>query len=128
MATMNGKRPGIWQSRLCAKISVMTLLALLLAGSASGQAGGASTPTYTFTTIDVPGAGTAALQGTLGVNNNAPGDITGIYLTAPNVAHGFVRSAATGTITTFDAPHAGTSLNQGTFPVRIEQAGNITGM
>lgn len=128
MATMNGKRLGMWQSRLSAKISVVTLLALLLTGSASGQAGSASAPTYTFTTIDVPGAGTAALQGTLGVNNNAPGDITGIYLTAPNVAHGFVRSATTGTITTFDAPHAGTSLNQGTFPVRIEQAGNITGM
>jgi len=128
MATKNGKRPGIWQSRLCARIIVATLVALVLAGSAAAQGGGSSTSTYTFTTIDVPGAGTAALQGTLGVNNNAPGDITGIYLTAPNVAHGFVRSAATGTIIPFDSPHAGTSLNQGTFPVRIEQAGNITGM
>ena len=128
MTTMNGKRRWAWQLRLCAKIIMATLVALLLAGGAAAQGGGASAPSYTFTTIDVPGAGTAALQGTLGVNNNALGDITGIYLTAPNVAHGFVRSATTGTITTFDAPNAGSSLNQGTFPVRIEQAGNITGM
>ncbi len=92
------------------------------------QAGGSSSPTYTFTAIDVPGAGTGMLQGTIGASINVGGDITGVYLTAPNVAHGFVRAAATGTITKFDAPNAGASLNQGTFPVRIEAAGNITGM
>ena len=87
-----------------------------------------STPTYTFTTIDVPGAGTGMLQGTIGTSLNAGGDVTGVYLTAPNVAHGFVRAAASGTISKFDAPNAGTSLNQGTFPARIEALGNITGM
>lgn len=68
------------------------------------------------------------LQGTIGVSINAGGDIAGIYLTAPNVAHGFVRAASTGTITEFDAPSAGTALNQGTFPASIDTAGDIAGM
>jgi len=81
----------------------------------------------TFTTFDVPGAGTGVLQGTGGVSINAAGDIAGIYIVAPNVAHGFVR-AADGTITTFDAPNAGTGMNQGTFPISINTAGVIVGM
>jgi len=80
----------------------------------------------TFTTFDVPGAGTGVLEGTTGVSINAAGDIAGIYLVSPNVAHGFVR-AANGTITTFDAPNAGTGMNQGTFPVSINMAGDIAG-
>jgi len=80
----------------------------------------------TFTTFDVPGAGTGVLQGTIGLSINAAGDIAGIYLVSPNVAHGFVR-AANGTITTFDAPNAGTGMNQGTFPVSINMAGDIAG-
>src|SRR5208282_949635 len=78
--------------------------------SALAQGGGGSNPTYTFTAIDVPGAGTGMLQGTIGTSLNVGGDITGVYLTAPNVAHGFVRIAATGMIAKFDAPDAGTSL------------------
>lgn len=97
-------------------------------GRPSAAQGGGVASGYTFTTIDVQGAGTGMLQGTIGVSLNGAGDITGVYLTPPNVAHGFVRSAATGTITAFDAPNAGTSKNQGTFPIRIEAAGNITGM
>jgi hypothetical protein len=99
-----------------------------LATPGRAQAGGSSSPTYTFMTIDAPGAGTGLLQGTIGASLNVGGDVTGVYLTAPNVAHGFVRAAATGTITPFDAPNAGTNKNQGTFPIKIETAGNITGM
>ena len=80
-----------------------------------------------FTTFDVPGAGTGVLQGTSGLSINAAGDIAGVYLVSPNVAHGFVR-AADGTITTFDAPNAGTGMNQGTFPVSINTAGDIAGV
>ena len=47
----------------------------------------------TFTTIDVPGAGTGVFQGTIGLSINAVGDIAGFYIVAPNVAHGFVRAA-----------------------------------
>jgi hypothetical protein len=81
----------------------------------------------TFTTIDVPGAGTGVFQGTIGLSINAAGDIAGFYIVAPNVARGFVR-AANGAITKFDAPNAGTGRNQGTFPVSINTAGDIAGM
>ncbi|HET8923588.1 MAG TPA: hypothetical protein VFN26_11400 [Candidatus Acidoferrum sp.] len=87
---------------------------------AAGSAG------LTFTIIDAPGAGTAALQGTLPVSINATGVIAGAYIVAGPVAHGFVR-APNGTITTFDAPDAGTSKNQGTFSVSINAAGAIAG-
>lgn len=91
--------------------------------SVQAQGGGSGT----FTVFDAPGAGTGMLQGTMGTSINNSGDIAGIYLTAPNVAHGFVRAAG-GTITTFDAPNAGTSLNQGTFPASINANGDIAGM
>ncbi len=92
------------------------------------QAGGGSSPTYTFTTIDVLGAGKSALQGTLAITNNAGGDTAGVYIDNSYAAHGFVQAGATGTISKFDAPNAGTIKNQGTFPIRIENGGNITGM
>lgn len=97
-------------------------------GAFGGQAGGGSSPTYTFTTIDAPGVGKSALQGTLAITNNAGGDVAGVYISDSYAAHGFVRVAATGTISTFDAPDAGTASTQGTFVTRIELAGNITGM
>jgi hypothetical protein len=70
------------------------------------------------------------LQGTMGTSINDGGDIAGVYLTAPNVAHGFVRTVVNGTATfaTFNAPGAGTSLNQGTFPASINAAGDVVGM
>ena len=82
----------------------------------------------TFTVFDAPGAGTGMLQGTMGTSINDAGEIAGIYLTAPNVAHGFVRANTTGAIAAFDAPNAGTSLNQGTFPASINAGGDIAGM
>src|SRR5215467_7840816 len=82
----------------------------------------------TFTIIDAAGAGTGLLQGTIGVNVNAQGDLVGTFLTAPNIAHGFVRTAASGTIAEFNSPHAGTNLNQGTFALGIDAAGDAAGM
>jgi hypothetical protein len=86
--------------------------------------------TLNFTTFDAPGAGTGMLQGTMGTSINDAGDIAGVYLTAPNVAHGFVRTLANGTASfaTFDAPNAGTSLNQGTFSASIDTGGDVAGM
>jgi len=81
-----------------------------------------------FTVFDAPGAGTGMLQGTMGTSINDAGDIAGIYLTAPNVAHGFVRPATAGTITQFDAPNAGSGKNQGTFPAGINSGDDIAGM
>jgi hypothetical protein len=113
----------------CAAIAgVMTLPKVHGASGAQAGASSSSTPTYTFTTIDVPGVGNSALQGTLAISINAGGDIAGVFITASNAAHGFVRAAATGTISKFDAPNAGTAVTQGTFATRIELAGNVTGM
>ncbi|MGH7484432.1 MAG: chitobiase/beta-hexosaminidase C-terminal domain-containing protein, partial [bacterium] len=82
----------------------------------------------TFTTFEAKDAGTGALQGTFGTSINAAGDIAGVYVTPPNVAHGFVRAAATGAITEFDVSAAGTATNQGTFPASINAGGDIAGM
>jgi hypothetical protein len=130
------------QARRAAAVAVLCLAMLTLGvvgltkvngalrTAESPQEATASGSTLTFTVFDAPGAGTAMLQGTLGTSINDAGDIAGVYLTAPNVAHGFVRTVANGTATfaTFDAPGAGTSLNQGTFPASINTAGDVAGM
>jgi hypothetical protein len=84
----------------------------------------------TFTVFDAPGAGSGALEGTIGTSINDAGEIAGVHLTAPNVAHGFVRTIASGTATfaNVNAPHAGTSKNQGTFPASINVSGDVAGM
>jgi hypothetical protein len=69
------------------------------------------------------------IEGTVGFSINDAGDITGTYIDASGVAHGFVR-AANGTMTPFDAPGAGTagtSLFPGTAAVSINDLGDITG-
>ena len=76
----------------------------------------------TFITFDAPDAGTGRLQGTVPANINAPGAITGYYVDANYVGHGFVR-ASDGAITTFDAPGA---VN-GTGPSGINPAGVVIG-
>jgi hypothetical protein len=48
-------------------------------------------PFGAITTFDVPGAGTAAGQGTLPATPNLFGAITGQDIDANNVHHGFVR-------------------------------------
>src|SRR5262249_12953121 len=90
----------------------------------------ASASTLTFTSFDAPGAGTGMLQGTLGTSINDGGEIAGIYLTAPNVAHGFVRTAANATahLAPVAPPAAGTNLNRETSPGIITAAGDIAGI
>lgn len=83
-----------------------------------------------ITTFDPPGEGPQGLgcfaDCSLGLNDS--GAITGSYLDANNVVHGFVRSPE-GKFTTFDAPGADTTAGDfnGTFPVSINDEGVITG-
>jgi hypothetical protein len=88
-----------------------------------------------FITFDAPGAGTSSGQGTgcfaytdCSVLINDWGAITGYYLDANNVFHGFLRSPE-GKFTSFEAPGADTTANDfnGTVPNAINDAGAITG-
>jgi hypothetical protein len=82
------------------------------------------------TTFDVPGAGPQGIgcYSDCSIGLNDWGAVTGYYLDANNVYHGFVRSA-TGKVTSFDAPGANTTPGaySGTFPVSINDQGEITG-
>jgi hypothetical protein len=83
----------------------------------------------TITAFDVPGAGTGPGQGTLigTVDNlNSTGTISGYFLDASDVYHGYTRTAD-GTTTQLDDPNAGTGPQQGTEFSGINDAGMITG-
>jgi hypothetical protein len=80
----------------------------------------------TFSTFDVPGAGTGPGQGTLPESNNTLGAIAGNYLDGSGVDHGFLRDTQ-GTFSTFDVPGAGTGAGQGTVPLDNNDSGAITG-
>ena len=56
-----------------------------------------------ITTLDAPGAGTLAGQGTQALSINDAGEVSGVYIDATYVQHGFVRDAS-GNYTTFDVP------------------------
>jgi hypothetical protein len=83
-----------------------------------------------FITFDAPGAGTAvgSGEGTYPIANNPAGAITGWYVDANYLAHGFLR-APDGKFTIFDAPGAGTVVGswQGTYPMGNNPAGVTTG-
>jgi hypothetical protein len=74
-----------------------------------------------FITFDAPGAGTGFFQGTFPASINEAGDITGNYVDANGVGHGFVR-ASNGSFTTFDVP-GGTTTGASS----INPAGSVTG-
>ena len=78
------------------------------------------------TTFDVPEAGTASGQGTFAVGINLLGAITGYYIDAKNVMHGFVRSPD-GKLTTFDDPNATSQAGGGTLVHGINLEGAIVG-
>src|ERR1700689_1537534 len=64
-----------------------------------------------FTTINAPGAGTAAGQGTFVANMNNLGVIAGFTIDSNGVQHGFIDSG--GRFTTINDPNAGTAGGQG---------------
>lgn len=65
-------------------------------------------------------------KGTYPFGINPSGEITGAFLDASSVLHGFLR-AADGTITAFEAQGAGNGINEGTNPLSISASGQITG-
>ena len=79
-----------------------------------------------YTTIDPPGAGTGAGQGTFPQNITDSGLVFGYYVDSNGVAHGFLRSRE-GNYTKFDVSGAGSGAGQGTFPYSINPAVTITG-
>src|SRR5271165_985838 len=111
-------------------------LSLCLGLCALGMAVAANAHEPCIITFDAPGAGTGTYQGTgcfaytdCSVLINNSGAITGYYLDANNVYHGFLRSPD-GKYTTFDAPGADTMAGDfnGTLPNGINDAGAITGV
>jgi hypothetical protein len=80
----------------------------------------------TFSTFDVPGAGTGQFQGTFPEGINAGGRVDGDEVDSNGVSHGFSRYPGGG-ILAFDAPGAGTGSGQGTFLVTPNSGGRIVG-
>jgi hypothetical protein len=117
---------------LKAQLHLASLLSLiLLAGTvAYGQhtPSGDSTLQPVFTEFDAPQAGTHSGQGTFPQDNNPAGTITGYYIDAATVFHGFLRTTDRA-ITSFDPPGSGTlkGSSQGTVPLSIDTAGEIVG-
>jgi hypothetical protein len=72
-------------------------------------------PAGHFTTFNAPGADLTHgdFNGTFPLNINQEGAISGYYVDATGLYHGFLRSPG-GTFTTFNAPGAGTGSGQGT--------------
>lgn len=105
---------------------ILTLLFCLEAGScgggSSGMPGGGGPPPRTFTTIDVPEAGTNSEQGTFGLEINDNGDVAGYFIDPSGIVHGFIDSA--GTITVVDVPVNG---NLGTVIEAIDASGDTAG-
>jgi hypothetical protein len=82
----------------------------------------------TFTTFNAPGAGKAANQGTITFAINVFGVITGYFIDANNVAHGFVTTAPFKHFTILNEPDAGKGAGQGTFAGNIKpEGGEIAG-
>lgn len=110
--------------------AVCLSLSSLLLGSQGCGGTSASTPppaAPTFTTVDAPGAGTAAGLGTFVQDINADGDIAGYFTQTPlDLGHAFLRSAA-GAVTVLDVPGQGTQSRQGATAQRINSGGTIVG-
>ena len=95
------------------KSSQWMYVALFAALAISVQLAAQDNPNHqsTFTTFDAPGAGTGSYQGTYPFAINPEGAITGLYVDASNMYHGFLRDRD-GTFTTFDFWFAGQDDNQ----------------
>lgn len=87
-------------------------------------------PAQKIITFDAPGADTTSgsFNGTFASGMNNRGVVTGSYVDANNVYHGFLRSPE-GSFTTFEAPGADTTAGSfnGTSPNSINDLGAITG-
>jgi hypothetical protein len=109
--------------------TIVLCLCLLFAVRTFAQQGAAGVGhggKSTFTTFEAPGAGKGNSQGTIAFNINTTGDITGTYIDASDVYHGFVR-AANGKITTFEVRGAGTGVHQGNHRHQHQRGGGHHG-
>ena len=114
LLTMN--RPGFWKSLTAGHWKKLLVLCLVLCWLELGFPQRAYAPTApTFTTFDFPGSVL-----TWPASINPAGAITGYYIDASYMSHGFLR-APDGSFTTFDAP--GLYMR----PQSINPAGAITG-
>jgi len=80
-------------------------------------------------TFDAPGAGVGSGQGTwacCATSLNNWGELSGWFIDANSVTHGFLRMA-NGKIIPFEAPGAGTAAGQGTSAWSITPFGEVTG-
>lgn len=100
--------------------------ALLTLGVAASVHAGTQPHIISF---DVPGAADTGCFSNCAVSINNLGEVTGSYLDANNVFHGFVREPD-GKIVKFEAPGADTGSGDynGTLPNSINDAGWITGI
>lgn len=100
-----------------------TLLAVGMAPVKLAAQGGPSK----IISINAPGAGTSSGQGTIADDINLQGTITGYYVDAGNVYHGFLLSPD-GQFTTFDPPGADiTDAYYGSVTESMNQQGALTG-
>jgi hypothetical protein len=105
----------------------MAWMVLCLAVCMLGLAVSAKAQNGHIIKFDVPGAGTGAGQGTTPFYINNAGVITGWYVDASGVNHGFLR-APDGTITApIDAPLAGNVSGAGTVLYSVNRFGVIVG-
>ena len=120
------------KSQVAARLRIATATYLFMCasllgpyGCGGGNSNGGSPPplTPTYTTIDAPGVGMAASQGTTANDINASGDIVGFFIDPYNRGHGFMRSSA-GALTVLDA-----SLfsSEGSSAQAINMAGTVVG-
>src|SRR5262249_57159378 len=77
-------------------------------------------------TLDDPIAGPGTGRGTVALGINASGIITGAYVDANSVVHGYLLSG--GQFTTIDDPNAGTGAFQGTDAAVSNASGSIVGV
>jgi hypothetical protein len=80
------------------------LYTLSLAAAVLFSTGALCGQTSSFSSFDVPGAGTSPGQGTFPVANNSKGVIAGYYVDSSFVSHGFLRQP-NGVVTEFTPPH-----------------------
>jgi len=106
--------------RLSTIVRGLVILSLLLALELFANA-----KEFYFITFNAPGAGSNAYQGTIATGINPGGEISGYYLDANFLAHGFLRNAD-GTFITFDAPHASQD-GYGTYANGLNSEGDTVG-
>lgn len=125
-----GTEPGSYQGTVCpgcfSGFNVRGDIAATYVDANNVIHGFVRDPEGRFTTFDVPGAGTGAFQGTgcfsdCPVSLNNRGALTGVYVDANYVQHGYLRNPD-GKITTIDPRGATVTL-----PYSINDSGAITG-